>query len=164
MLRRAAIQDLKKIMYLVEDVVQEMKEQGSDQYDYSYPTEEHFREDIENGHLYIRSIGTNLAGIISINNEEVGFDSNLLWTKTTPCTSFHRLIVNKAYRRNGVGKELILLAEDISRRHRLNYVKGDTYEINEGMISLFKKLNYRFVGEFRRENKKHPFYCYEKLL
>ena len=164
MLRRAAIQDLDKIMYIVDEVKEEMRQEGSDQFDDTYPTEEHFRDDIENGHLYIRSIGTNIAGIICINNKEIINSSHLNWSKCTPCTAFYRLIVNKLYRRSGIGKELVLLAEDISRRHRLNYVKAATYELNKSMISLFEKLNYRFVGKINVETRKYPFYCYEKLL
>ena len=64
MLRRAAIQDLDKIQFIVDEVKEEMRQEGSDQFDDTYPTEEHFRDDIENGHLYIRSIGTNIAIVI----------------------------------------------------------------------------------------------------
>ena len=38
MLRRAAIQDLDKIMYIVDEVKEEMKQDGSDQFDDTYPT------------------------------------------------------------------------------------------------------------------------------
>lgn len=159
------MQDLHKIMYIVDEIKQEMIESGNDQFSDDYPTINHFRDDIENGHLYVRGIGTDIAGIICINNEEIGSeDDDIKWSRLTPCTAFYRLFVNNLYRRRGIAEELILLAEDISRRQRLNYVKAATYEINFPMISLFEKLNFKYVGKIFVETKKFPFYCYEKLL
>lgn len=164
MLRRAVIQDLDKIMYVVDETKEDMQKNGSDQFDDSYPARKHFMEDIENGYLYIRSVGTDVAGIICINNNEITGTEHLNWSKITPCTAFYRLIVNKLYRRHGIGKGLVRLAEDISKRHGLNYVKASTYELNTSMIGLFNKLDYKFVGKVSVETKKYPFYCYEKLL
>lgn len=164
MIRRAVIQDLTKIMYVVEEVKKDMQLSGSDQFDDKYPAEEHFRDDIDNGYLYIRSVGTDLAGIVCINNNEISQAIHLNWSKKTPCTAFYRLIVNKAYRRHGIGRELVTLAEDISKKHGLNYMKASTYELNKSMMGLFDKLNYKMVGKINIEGKRYPFYCYEKLL
>lgn len=159
------MQDLRKIMYIVDEIKQEMIENGSDQFSNDYPTITHFHDDIKNGHLYVRGIGTDIAGIICINNKELGTpEDNIKWSKLTPCTAFYRLFVNNLYRRRGIAKELILLAEDISKRQRLNYVKAATYEINEPMKALLESLSFKQVGKIYVETKKFPFYCYEKLL
>ena len=165
MLRRAVIQDLRRVMYIVEDIKKEMKEQGSDQFSDEYPNVSHFAEDIDSGHLYIRGIGTEIAGIICIDNQEIGKpEDGIKWSRVTPCTSFCRLFVNKIYRRKGVAEDLISLAEDISKRQRLNYLKAAAYGLNTPIISLLEKLAFKRVGKINLESKKYPLYCYEKLL
>lgn len=164
MLRKAVIGDLYKIMYIVDEVKEEMNNEGNDQFNENYPNEEHFREDIENGYLYVKGIGIDIAGVICISDKEFSISKDLNWSKKTPSTVFYRLIVNKSYRRRGIGEELVSLAENISKMQGLNYVKGATYEINHSMISLFNKLNYNFVGKGYFEGRKYPFYYYEKLL
>ena len=164
MLRKATIRDLDRMVDIVEEIKEEMRREGSDQFGDDYPIRFHFEEDIKYRHLYVKGIGTDIAGIICINNEEIPNSEHLYWTKVTPCTSMYRLFVNKLYRRRGIARELILLGEDISRKEGLNYVKAATYKINNSMISLFNKLGYKFVGEIKGENRKYPFLCYEKLL
>lgn len=164
MLRRAAIQDLDKIIYVLEEVREDMKEIGIDEFDFDYPKEDHFREEIENGHLYLRGVGTDIAGFICISNNEILNSSHIKWSRNIPGTSFHRLVINKRYKDRGIEEELILLVENISIRHRLNYVKGVTYKPNADIIDALRKLDYRFVGDINVENKKYPFCCYEKLL
>ena len=163
-LRKAIIGDLYKIMYVVDEVKEEMKKEGNDQFNESYPSEDHFREDIENGYLYVKGIGIDIAGVICISNKEFSVSKDLNWSRKTPSIVFYRLIVNKLYRRRGIGQELVCLAENISKMQGLNYVKGATYEINDSMLSLFDKLNYSFVGKAHVEGRKYPFHYYEKLL
>ena len=164
MIRRATMYDLKKIMYIVDETKEEMRSQGNDQFDNVYPIEKHFSEDIENGHLYIRCSGIDIAGIMCINNEDLTSANNLSWSKVTPCTSMYRLIVNRLHRKRGIARELIETAEDISRRQGLNYVKAATYELNKPMMALFSKLGYELVGKVKIDTKMHPFYYYEKVL
>ncbi len=164
MLRKAAINDLHKVMYVVDEVKEDMNSQGNDQFDDNYPREEHFRDDIENESLFVKCIGIDIAGVICVNNKEFTDYEKFNWSKKTSSTVFYRLVVNKSYRRKGIARELVSLAEDISRMQGLNYIKGATYEINKPMISLFENLNYNFVGKSYVDNKKYPFYYYEKLL
>lgn len=164
MIRRATMYDLKKIMYVVDEVKEDMQKQGNDQFDDTYPVEKHFREDIKNGHLYVRSSGIDIAGIMCINNEEFSSGAHLPWSKVTPCTAMYRLIVSKYHRKRGIARELIASAEEISIREGLNYVKAATYELNVPMINLFDKLNYKLVGKVVIESKPLPFYFYEKIL
>lgn len=165
MLRRAVTQDLRRVMYIVDEIKEEVKEQGSDQFSDDYPNVSHFAEDIDSGNLYVRGIGTEIAGIICISNQEIGGpEDGIRWSKVTPCTSFCRLFVSKIYRRRGVAEELVMLAEDISKRQRLNYIKAAVYELNAPMISLLEKLAFKRVGQINLDSKKYPFYCYEKLL
>lgn len=164
MIRRATMYDLKKIMYIVEETKEDMMKQGNDQFDDVYPIEKHFKEDIANGHLYIRGSGIDIAGFMCINNEDLISASHLPWSKVTPCTVMYRLIVNKLHRKRGIGKELISSAEEISKRQGLNYVKAATYELNKPMMALFEKLGYNLVGKVKLERKQNLFYFYEKIL
>ena len=76
----------------------------------------------------------------------------------------HRMAVNPQCRNKGIGTKLINFAEELAIKNKVNYLKADTYSINTKMNSLFRKFNYRFVGEMSFLGKEHSFYCYEKTL
>ena len=162
MLRRATIQDLHKIVYVFNESMEDMEEHGYDKLDYL--GEDTFRDGIENGYIYVRGIGTDIGGFIFISINEILNSSHIKWSKNITGTSFHSITINKNYKDRGIEEELIFLAEDISRKYRLNYVRGCIYELNTDTIRAVEKFNYRFVGDIHKENMKYFFRCYEKLL
>ena len=53
-------------------------------------------------------------------------------------------------------------AEELKIKNEVNYLQTDTYSINTKMNSLFRKFNYKLVGQMSFLEKEQPFYCYEK--
>lgn len=163
MLRRATIQDLHKIEYVFEEALEEMRQNGSDDFQIEYLGDDAFKYGIENGYIYLKGIGTDIGGFIFISSNEILNSSHIKWSRNVTGTSFHSITINKNYKDRGIEEELIFLVEDISRKYRLNYVRGCVCELNTYTLDVMDKLNYRFVG-YIRENIKYPFRCYEKVL
>ncbi len=163
MLRRAAINDLSKIIYLLDDIKEEMEVNYSITFPYDYDIDL-LSEKISNGHIYVRGVGTDIAGIICIGNDSYIDSLDIKWSRNLPSTTFYMLVINKRYRDKNIEEELILLVENISINHRLKYIKGITYEKFPNIIKALDNLNYNLIGKVFLDNKDHLFYCYEKNL
>ena len=70
----------------------------------------------------------------------------------------HRMAVNIKFRNIGVGSKLMKFAEELAIENNVNYLKTDTYSLNKKMNSLFKRFDYKCVGEMSFLGKEAPFY------
>ena len=164
MITKAKINDIPGIMEIISTTVEEMKSYNNTQWDENYPQAKDFEKDIETGDLYVEIQEGHIRGFICVNYIEPIEYKDLKWSSNDKCMVVHRMAVNSKFRNNGVGSKLMSFAEELAIRSGVKYLKTDTYSINTKMNSLFKKSNYKFVGEMSFLGKEAPFYCYEKIL
>jgi GNAT superfamily N-acetyltransferase len=164
MVRLAEINDLEKIMPIVNAIIQEMRMAGNDQWDENYPQIMDFRKDIENQDLYVSEIDEQITGFICINPLEPVEYQSANWSVNQKPLVLHRMAVNPAYRNQGIGSMLMRFAEELALRKGVNYLRSDTYSLNTKMNALFQKMNYRSAGEIYFLRRTNPFHCYEKVL
>lgn len=164
MVRKANAADIGNIMAIIRETLVEMATYGNNQWDETYPLEKDFLGDIQKGDLYVTEREGVLVGFVCINQVEPAEYNGLPWCMPETALVVHRMAVNPVYRRSGIGKELMQLADELARKNDIRYLKTDTYSINTKMNALFVKCGYRLVGEMSFLNKAMPFYCYEKVL
>lgn len=163
-MRKAIKEDIKDIMKIIKETIEEMRTYNNTQWDENYPQEKDFMEDIKNEHLFIIEREGRLAGFVCINKEAPAQYAGLDWLSDKEAVIVHRMAVSLKYRKGGVGTELMKIADDFALRSNIKYLKIDTYSINKKMNDLIKKCNYNFVGEISFLGKEKSFYCYEKVL
>lgn len=164
MLRLATMQDLTRIMAIVQATVREMHAYGNYQWDEVYPTEQDFAADITQGDLFVSEAGGQICGLICINQTEPAVYADAGWTLAEKALVLHRMAVDPALRGRGTGSELLQQAETLALSLGLRYLKTDTYALNEKAQQLFLKHGYHFCGEIQFRKMEHQFYCYEKVL
>ena len=164
MIIQAVKNDIIDIMKIIDLTVKEMKSYNNTQWDENYPKTKDFIIDIENGDLYVEVENTHIKGFICVNYVEPKEYNDLQWSSIEKCMVIHRMAVNPIYRNNGMGSKLMNFAEELALEKGIKYLKTDTYSINTKMNSLFRKFNYKFVGEMNFLGKENSFYCYEKYL
>ena len=164
MIRKARLEDLKDIMEIIKQTIVEMHSYNNNQWDVNYPKEKDFIDDIQKENLFAIEREGEIAGIICINKEEPAEYNELIWTLNETAMVIHRMSVSPAYRRNGIGTELMKFTEEVALMNNLRYIKTDTYSINPNMNALFVRCGYKFIGEMSFLGKEKPFYCYEKVL
>lgn len=164
MIIRAELSNLRNIMEIIGDTVEEMKSYNNTQWDENYPQSKDFKKDIDQGNLYIDIEDEDIKGFICINYIEPDEYKDIKWSSNESCMVVHRMAVNPKFRNNGVGKKLMNFAEEFAIKNGIRYLKTDTYSTNIKMNSLFIKFNYRLVGEMNFLGKEKSFYCYEKNL
>lgn len=164
MVRKAISTDIKDIMKIIGETIVEMNSYGNTQWDENYPQEKDFLLDIQKGDLYVSEREGTLAGFACINKIEPAEYADLPWTMQETAMIVHRMAVSPAYRRSGIGTELMNFADGYALENNVHYLKTDTYSINTKMNALFVKCGYKRVGEMIFLGKDKPFYCYEKTL
>ena len=163
-MRKAVMKDIKDIMQIIKETIEEMRTYNNTQWDENYPQEKDFINDIQRGDLYVAEKEEKLVGFVCINKVELVEYDGLNWSLKEECMVVHRMAVNPIYRRMGIGTELMKFADELALVNNTRYLKTDTYSINTKMNSLFKKCGYDLVGEMSFLGKEKPFYCYEKVL
>lgn len=164
MLRLATMQDLTRIMAIVQATVMEMHAYGNYQWDEVYPTEQDFASDITQGDLFVSEAEGQICGLICINQTEPAVYADAGWTLAEKALVLHRMAVDPALHGRGTGSELLQQAETLALSLGLRYLKTDTYALNEKAQQLFLKHGYHFCGEIQFRKMEHQFYGYEKVL
>lgn len=164
MMRKAVIEDIKNVMEIIKETIVEMHSYGNYQWDENYPQEKDFLDDIQKGDLFVIEREGKLVGFVCINKVEPVEYNGLNWSLNDDAMVVHRMAVNPAYRKNGIGTELMKFADELALKNNISYLKTDTYSLNSKMNRLFEKCGYKLVGEMSFLGKEKPFYCYEKVL
>ncbi|MBP1744707.1 MAG: acetyltransferase [Firmicutes bacterium] len=164
MIRKAAKEDLAKIMEIIKATVEEMKTYGNTQWDESYPQEKDFNRDINSGDLYVDERDGEVAGFICVNQVEPVEYEELDWSSKEKAMVVHRMAVNPKFRRKGIASGMMKFADELANSRGIRCMKTDTYSVNPKMNALFVKCGYKFVGEMSFLGKEKPFNSYEKFL
>lgn len=163
-MRKAILNDIQDIMAIIKMTVTEMHSHHNYQWDEVYPQEKDFIVDIRDENLYVSERDGKLVGFICVNKIEPVEYCGLDWSSRKDALVIHRMAVDPACRRKGVGRELMTFAEELALKSNFAYLKTDTNSINEKMKALFLKCGYNFIGEISFLGKETPFYCYDKRL
>jgi ribosomal protein S18 acetylase RimI-like enzyme len=175
--RKALPNDLHTIMEIVRKVVPLLNREGNYQWNESYPTENDFRHDIENGFLYVAvhhaadkdpSLGGEVVGFIAITANQPPEYHDLDWKNTDADVLVpHRLGVNPDYHRQGIAQLLMQHVETIARNKGVKTIRVDTNIANDRMNHIIRKLGYEYIGNVFFVKGKHgrlEFRCYQKVL
>lgn len=165
MIKKASKSDINQIMELVSDIINEMKKVQNNQWDETYPTENVFENDVENGNLYVyKNNSDKVMGFVCIDTNEPMEYSELEWEYEGEAFVIHRMGVETNSRKSGVGKALMEHAEKLAKLNNIKSIRSDTYFTNKAMNLVFEKLGYNFVGSINILEKPFKFNCYEKYI
>lgn len=164
-LRLADINDIPAILALISQVVPLMNANGNYQWDMNYPNEAVFRKDIEAMKLWVATSNAQVLGVSAITTDQDPEYAEVGWDLNETAIVTHRLAVKPDSRGQGVGKALLLKAEEEAVRRGIGVLRIDTNSMNRATQNLFPKLGYRFAGEIGLSYRPGlRFYCYEKRL
>ncbi len=164
MIRRAVETDIGEVMRIIEEVIREMRAEGSDQWSEAYPSAADFLADIRRRELFVHETEGRLAGFLCVNGREHEAYRSLVWSAERRATVLHRMAVDATMRGRGVASGLMRFAEEVAFEEGTGYLRSDTYSLNGPMNALFRKEGYRFVGEVHFPGRPRVFNCYDKIL
>ncbi len=83
-IRRATVADLPAIVALVQAVVPLMNATGNYQWTSEYPNQAVFEKDITQNHLWVAELGSELAGIAALTQDQDAEYADADWDATEP--------------------------------------------------------------------------------
>ena len=166
-IRLARPEDVDAVWVLVQRAVTHMRALGNPQWGADYPTRAHYAADQARGELYVAvdEDGT-ILGAACLNQDQAPEYALLPWAISGPAMVLHRLAVDPAAQRRGVGRSFFRFAEAMARRLELPTFHLDTYARNDRMQALIRSQGFTQVGQvhFDREGRPDGFPCFEKVL
>ena len=151
MIRRAKESDALYIQEVLEDAKKLFKKDGSDQWQDldNYPNINTTLNDIRKEQMYIYEKGNIIVGCIVLSKEiEEAYKQihNGNWLTNDMYYVIHRLAVRDNYYHQGIAKELIKYAIEITKKDNIHSIKIDTKKENIRMLSLLKGIGFKEVG------------------
>lgn len=152
--RKAEETDIERIWQIIGQAKAQMQRLGSQQWDENYPAIEHIRQDIQDGNGYVicREDRVVAYGVISFDGEPVYKDIEGKWSNDLPYVIVHRLAIADEMKRQGMAKQFMLQAEEVSRKKGIYNFRVDTKYDNAYMLRLIDTLGFKYCGEVYYRN------------
>ena len=147
--RPAVLEDVPRILEIVQDARESLGRFGIDQWQGPYPGAERFEEDIRLGQCFIvEHDGETAAFFVLSTLPEPSYDdiTDGKWSADLPCCVLHRAAVAKEYRGSGMSQALMRCADEQARAYGLKCIRVDTHRKNKPMQNLLRESGYRYRG------------------
>ena len=163
-LRKAISSEHPVIWNILQQAIEQRKQEGSEQWQNGYPNEQTVEDDIANGYAYVLINDNDVIAYAAIifGIEPAYNDIDGKWLTNGDYVAIHRVATSDAAKGKGVATKLFKLIEDLSARHKVYSIKVDTNFDNIPMMKILDKLNYTYCGEIFFGGA--PRSAYEKVL
>lgn len=166
---KATLEDIPRIMEIVDYARQSLRRHRVDQWQGEYPSEEIFQQDIQRGELYVLRHGGELASFFLVTDrpepcyEEI---TDGKWTPDLPYCVLHRCAVAREYRGTGLAERMLRFAEETARALGGRALRVDTHRKNKSMQQLLRNNGYRYRGNVLVDENGHDpaRQAFEKIL
>ena len=147
--RPAVLEDVPRILEIVQAARESLGRFGIDQWQGPYPGAERFEEDIRLNQCFIvEHAGDTGAFFVLSTLPEPSYDNitDGKWSADVPCCVLHRAAVAKEYRGSGMSQALMRCADEQARAYGLKCIRVDTHRKNKPMQNLLRESGYRYRG------------------
>lgn len=162
--RFATDKDFPNLWNIILQAKQQLKQQGSDQWQKGYPLPETLHHDISMHRGCVLCLaGKIIAYAAVIFTGEPAYEHiNGTWLSNQNYVVLHRLAVANEYKHQGMAKEMILQVERLAIAEKVYAFRVDTHAQNEFMLRLIKSLSFVYCGKIEYEQGERL--AFEKLL
>ena len=148
-IRAAGLSDLPAIMEIINEARRNLKEQGINQWQRSYPNAGVIERDIVAGNCYVAEEEGQVAASFAVSFDgDADYDkiSNGSWRREGRFAVVHRVAVGAAWRGRGLASAALRHAEKLSLARNIDYLKIDTHRDNLPMRRVLGKNNFTLCG------------------
>ncbi|MEG0806231.1 MAG: GNAT family N-acetyltransferase [Lachnospiraceae bacterium] len=168
-IRKTRAEDLPRIMEIVTQAQEFLKENQVEQWQDGYPEAYRFQKDIDLDSSYVVQNSENrvIATItIALNADENYSEIQGEWHSQQEYGVVHRMAIESASRGKGLARQLLHFAEQLCRLSRRDYMRIDTHINNNIMRGLILKSGYCECGtiELLESNGEPKRIAYDKVL
>lgn len=163
-LRKAVYSELQSIWHILQQAIEQRKQDGSEQWQNGYPNEQTVHDDLTNGCAYVlvdNDVIVAYSAIIFSVEPAYNF-INGKWLTNDDYVVVHRVATNNSVKGKGVATHLFRLIEELCIERKVNSIRVDTNFDNVPMLRILDKLNYTYCGEIFISAKSRR--AYEKII
>ncbi|MDF2675880.1 MAG: sortase-like acyltransferase [Bacillota bacterium] len=160
-IRKAELEDLNIIIEIYKNAIKYLNENKIYQWDEIYPNKAILEEDILKKEMYIGIVNNAIVSVVVINSEYDEHYDNFNWE----CDNFaviHRLCVNPVNQNQKIGKNTMILIEELLKEKGIKSIRLDAFSLNPYSLRMYDNLGYKKVGETNW--RKGLFYLFEKRI
>ncbi|KAA5532151.1 GNAT family N-acetyltransferase [Taibaiella lutea] len=163
-LRKAHLSEKAIIWQILQDAIEQRKQEGSRQWQDGYPNELSIINDMEKGYAYVLTENeTVLAYSAVIFDKEPAYEiMEGKWLSDGDYLVVHRVAVSRHAKGKGIATRLFRQLESLCLQKQVYSIKVDTNFDNIPMLKILDRLGYTYCGEvyFRGGARK----AFEKVL
>lgn len=162
-IRKAELEDLNIIIDIFRKAINRMNDNNIRQWDEIYPTNAILEQDILKKQMYVGIKDDTIVSTVVVNNEFDDQYKNGNWKYDNERFAVvHRLCVNSIYQNQKIGKNTMIMVEELLRKDGIQSIRLDTFSLNPYALKMYETLGYQKVGEANW--RKGLFYLLEKKL
>lgn len=160
-IRKAELEDLNIIIEIYKSAIIYLNENKIFQWDEIYPTKTILEEDILKKQMYIGIVNNAIVSVVVINSEYDQDYNNVNWEYDNFAV-IHRLCVNPVNQNQKIGKNTMILIEELLKEKGIKSIRLDAFSLNPYSLRMYNNLGYKKVGEANW--RKGLFYLFEKKI
>lgn len=158
-------ENLDSIMEMYASCVEGMLNLGIDQWDEHYPNRKIIEQDIKEACYYIGTLNNEIIAGMRVDNVQDPTYLDINWKdKTNNFMVVHRLGSKNKVWNMGIGKKMMVFAENIAIKSGCSSFRLDTYSHNPKAMEFYKKSGYQLLGNINLKPDKDIYYCFEKVF
>ena len=163
-LRKANLTELPLIWSIIQQAIEQRKQDGSKQWQNGYPNELVIEQDIANSQAFVlienQKIIAYSALIFGIEPAYTEIEGD--WLTDDDYAIVHRVAVADSAKGKGIATLLFKMIENLCIKNKVYSIKVDTNYDNVPMLKILENLNYTYCGivQFTGGSRK----AYEKVL
>lgn len=163
-LRKAVFSELPVIWDILQEAIEQRRQDGSDQWQNGYPNEQTVRDDISNGHGFVLvDDGMVIAYAAIIFDVEPAYTDIIgKWLSNGDYAVVHRVAAANKVKGKGIATLLFKEIEALCLKQQVYSIKVDTNFDNVPMLKIMDRLGYTYCGEILFGGA--PRRAYEKVM
>ena len=148
-IRLAEINDVDKIMEIIEEARLDLKILTKCQWQFGYPNRDSFLKDISLNQLYVGCEEEVVMVAALVQGVEPTYNQiyNGKWLQNEEYLTIHRIAVSKKYCHRGYAEQMIEYAKKMCEANNIKSIRVDTHYTNIPMNKLLVKAGFTLVGE-----------------
>lgn len=148
-LRKATFSEIPVIWEILQQAINQRKQDGSEQWQNGYPNEQTVHNDLTEGSAYVLTNNTGILAYAAIvfGAEPAYNDIKGKWLTNDEYVTIHRVAIANAVKGKGIATQLFKMIEELSIEQKVYSIKVDTNFDNVPMLKILDKLSYTYCGE-----------------
>ena len=147
MLRTTKEYELERVMKIIEEGREFLKEQGVNQWQYGSPSRDVIINDINAGISYIYEKSGELVATAMLTTLDEDYENYpTFWSENSSYLAIHRLATAKLFRNQGITREFMEAIHLFSKSQNIKFLRIDTHFDNKIMKKFLSNLGFEKRG------------------